>query len=307
MSELRHLEGVFAILLSGTFVGGMCGPCDDITVIEPRLPPANPGGSRAPAFDPYAVSPSECAAVCGIGYISCTALVLDGDVPAIECVTPNECGAGRRPRGLRAPQNDGRDAPAVWLARAAHLEAASVVAFERLAGELHLLGAPRALIRRAHQAAREESRHAALVGALARARGAVVPPVRVRRPGARSMVAIALENATEGCVRETFAALVAHHQARAAHDRDIRTTMREIARDETSHAALARDVDHWMAPRLGARERARVARARARAGDALIAGWRAAGDVADRLGLPGTRAGRALARRVGEALGWWEP
>ena len=62
-----------------------------------------------------------------------------------------------------------------------------------------------------------------------------------RRPSA-SPNPIALENATEGCVRETYGALVAHRQANIATDRSIRCMMQTIATDETNHAGLAWDV-----------------------------------------------------------------
>ena len=79
------------------------------------------------------------------------------------------CGAGRRPDGLHEPALDGASEPsAVWLARAAHLEAASVEAFRRLRADLAAYGAPRRLLRGCSRAAADERRHARLAGAIAR-------------------------------------------------------------------------------------------------------------------------------------------
>jgi hypothetical protein len=70
---------------------------------------------------------------------------------------------------------------------------------------------------------------------------------------------MAIENAVEGCVRETFGALVAHWQARHARDPDVARVMRVVARDETRHAALAWAIAEWAAGRdARERERARV-------------------------------------------------
>jgi hypothetical protein len=79
------------------------------------------------------------------------------------------------------------------------------------------------------------------------------------------MLDVALENAVEGCIRETYGALVAHHQAQAARDPAIATMMRVIAEDETRHAGLAWDVAAWLEPKLSVEERTAVAAARARA------------------------------------------
>jgi hypothetical protein len=74
-----------------------------------------------------------------------------------------------------------------------------------------------------------------------------------------------MENAIEGCVRETFGALVATWQARAAGDRTALRALAGIARDETRHAELAWAVDGWARGRLdgGARRRLTAARRQA--------------------------------------------
>ena len=63
------------------------------------------------------------------------------------------------------------------------------------------------------------------------------------------------ENAREGCVRETFGALIAMHQAERAGDPIIRRAMRRIAEEETRHAELAWEVASWSASNPARRKR----------------------------------------------------
>jgi hypothetical protein len=177
------------------------------------------------------------------------------------------CGTGRRPEGLVARHVDHRADLGAFFAEVAHLEAASVLAFRRLARELRAHGAPRSLVRRAEHAASDDIRHARVTAALARRFGARAASPCVAPRKTRSLARIARENAVEGCVRETFGALLATWQAKAARDPRVRAAMRAIARDETAHAALAWDVARWIEPRLLHRERAAIARAR---NDALL-------------------------------------
>jgi hypothetical protein len=81
----------------------------------------------------------------------------------------------------------------------------------------------------------------------------------------RSPFAIALENAIEGCVRESYGALVAHHQAQTAFDPEIRAVMRAIAQDETRHAELSWRVAAWLEPGLSPAERDALGVARSEA------------------------------------------
>ena len=189
-----------------------------------------------------------------------TNLVQQGD--------PN-CAVGRRPQGLHAPrgprESDDCDAVGRFFAEVAHLEAASVVAFERLAEELAALGAPQELVDSALASRDDEVRHARMTASVAKRFGGRPQAPRVERAEKRSAVAIALENAVEGCVRETYGALVAHHQACAAGDRAIASIMHAIAEDETRHAGLAWDVAAWLEPRLAPAERSEVEAARAQA------------------------------------------
>jgi hypothetical protein len=81
----------------------------------------------------------------------------------------------------------------------------------------------------------------------------------------RSLEAIAAENAIEGCVRETYGAIVALWQARHAHDPVVAAAMEPIAADETRHAELAWEVASWAEPRLSRAARRRVEAAREQA------------------------------------------
>jgi hypothetical protein len=231
-----------------------------------------------------------------VGVLDCVASGLAGDVATVRVryVYLEDCSSGRRPPGLRS-RGQGS-----WLARAAHLEAASVPAFVHLARELVAHGAP-ALSRLAVAAARDEVRHARVVGGLARRGGGAAPtPAEVGATPLRELEALAIDNAVEGCVGETFAALIATRQARAAADPAVRAAYASIADDETRHAALSLAIDRWARRRLDAAARRRVAAARAEA----IAGLAAAPELTDAaLGLPDPRQRRALWRACG-AVAW---
>jgi hypothetical protein len=144
------------------------------------------------------------------------------------------------------------------------MEAASVDAFAILHDELAAFGAPRKLLERSVAAQADEVRHADTTAILARRFGAEDgawserPVVQTR---GRSLEEIATENAVEGCVHETYAALLAMWQAEHARDADVRAAMRSIAEDETRHAALAWSVAEWIERELDVAARARVAAA----------------------------------------------
>jgi hypothetical protein len=149
-----------------------------------------------------------------------------------------------------------------WFAEMAALEAASVDAFTVLRDELRAHGAPGRLLRDVARAERDEVRHARVTGALARRYGSSPGKPRVERGALRSLEAIARENAVEGCVRETYGALVGMWQARFARDRRVRNVMGRIAVDEARHAALSWDIARWAEARLDLEARGRVQRAR---------------------------------------------
>lgn len=219
--------------------------------------------------------------------------------------------AGRRPEGLLDEAISGEhSALGAYFARAAHLEAAAVVAFEELAQDLWLLGAPTRLVARCHAAARDEVRHASLVGALARRFGALVPAVRrvppPNRGQARARVALALENMVEGVVRETYAAAVELHRARVVEDPEVRAALAVVSRDEASHAQLSWDIARWLDEALDPSQRAAVAAAAARAVEELRDELRApAPEVTRVAGAPSAAAALALFGALEEGL-WRE-
>jgi hypothetical protein len=186
----------------------------------------------------------------------------------------------------------------------AYLEAASVHAFQRLARELAAHGAPMRLQGAALRASRDEVRHARLVTALANRFGTSPPRARVRRGPVRSLVAVAVENAIEGCVRETFGAAIAMTQALTASDLRVRTAMQRIGADEMRHAELAWIVARWLEGRLDTAGRARVARARRRAGRQVLrdASRPVDANLVCELGLPAAREARGIALALGSAL-----
>lgn len=232
----------------------------------------------------------------------------DGNVSKVSSEVEHEptdgCVPGRRPAGLELCSLPERDALAGYFARSAELEAASVHAFDALIAELRAHGAPASLLERAAQAGRDEVRHARDVARLARSFGGRVQPPRVARVAPRSLEEVALENAVEGCVRETYGALIAAHQARRAADRRVRALYARIARDETRHAALSLDVAAWAAPRLSAAARQRVDAASRRALAALHASLQApfAEPLISAAGLPRPEVATALLEQLHAAL-----
>lgn len=175
---------------------------------------------------------------------------------------------GRRPYALRTSGGAMRGVGA-FFARAAHLEAASVPAFRHLARELAVHGAPPELVRAAFASADDEVRHARAMAGFARRYGAAfVRPVVGAMP-VRRLVDVAVDNAREGCVRETFGAVVAGVQARRAETPAVRRAFTHIALDEARHAALAWAIDAWVMPRLSSRDRRRVHETRRMAADQL--------------------------------------
>jgi hypothetical protein len=138
------------------------------------------------------------------------------------------------------------------------MEAASVDAFRYLVVDLTRYGAPVRLRRAAERSAKEEIRHAAMMlHELERFEGAYEPPVVAPYAG-RDLETIAVENAVEGCVGESKAALVAAWQARHASDASIRRAMTIIAEDEARHADLAWEIHAWVLSKLDDDARGRV-------------------------------------------------
>jgi hypothetical protein len=192
----------------------------------------------------------------------------DGEVERLEHTEfgKSTCVAGRRPPGLVADSaSRSETAVGAFLAQAAGLEAASVFAFRMLADALRALGAPEALIARAQASSVDEVRHARDVGRLARRFGARLSAPELRSVAQQGALELAIDNAVEGCVRETFGALIATYQAQTARDPQVRSVMQQIAEDETRHAQLSWELAAWLDTQLSEEQRAHVARERAQA------------------------------------------
>jgi len=286
----RLLVAITALLGAMTTAGAPC--CGDPTRSDAGTRPIPEGGVI------------DCNAICGPPTDStqsyeCRAI----SSTEVECTFVYDvCNqpAGRRPSHFVARRSRGATREGAWLAAMAQLEAASVFAFEMLRDDLARLGAPRSLRRDAEVAANDERRHARLVGSLASSRGADPSAPRRPAPRVRSLRSIARENAVEGCVRETFGALVAWHQALHAEDADVREVMREIAADETRHAALAFGVDAWARTRLEPGDLRAIRRSEREARRTLRI--RAPRELARRLGLPSPRESDRLASELFRAL-----
>jgi hypothetical protein len=214
-------------------------------------------------------------------------------------------GCGRPPRGFvarRASACSASPGSAARLAEMAQLEAASVGAFRALRSDLARLGAPKRLLCAVRLATRDEVRHARVVGRAAERFGARVPATRMGPMARRSLLQLAIENAEEGCVRETFGAALAAVQAERAGDRRVRRMMRAVARDELDHAALSWRIAEWLEARLDAQGRARVNEARVAALAMLESELARDQPGDDVLGLPDTRGARAVLAGLREAL-----
>jgi hypothetical protein len=228
------------------------------------LSPANP-----PTGDlSVRVEPADCGLVCDGGAETC--LVNNNDYRLLgkisrTCFTSHLCARGpftavegRRPAELQLGQGRADCAVGAFFAEAAQLEAASVTAFAILAEELAFHGAPAELVAAAHRAKSDEIRHTRMATALARSFAASPGEPQISRGAVRPLLAIALENAVEGCVREAYGAFMASYQGSRASDERIRKTMARIARDELRHAELAFAVAEWILPRLSGSEQAAV-------------------------------------------------
>ncbi len=208
----------------------------------------------------------------------------------------------------RTAQGRGATPLGAWLARAAAAEAGSVHAFRALASELAALGAPAALVDACLDAADDEVRHARDTAWLARRHGGEPAPTPRQPLPARSLRDVALENAIEGCVHETFAAAVAVWQAQHAADPDLRALAAAITPDELRHAELAHALHAWAVSALSPEDAHAVQVAQDRAWDRLICEGTAidvADDVLDDLGWPDppTAARLAMGIRARLAVG----
>jgi hypothetical protein len=248
------------------------------------------------------------ACVNAVGFTQPDAGALEAGAPTrgwgVECTVSHQCIGGRRPEGFEIDPCEERSVGA-YLARQAALEAASMPAFEQLARRLAALDAPPQLVERSLDAVVDEFAHSVAMKSLAARERAEVPSYSQRPHAEQSLEELATDNAVEGCVRETFAALLAVHQSEHGTDPSIREAFASIAADETQHAELSRDVHRWAIAQLGHDARARVEAAMRAAIDELRSECaQPALTQRDRLrlGLPDERAMLAMLAQLDRAL-----
>ncbi len=199
------------------------------------------------------------------------------------------------------------DVVGAWLAEASHAESGSWMALRAVVRELKAHDAPPELVSSARAASASALNNAAMLETLALRWG-----VRPRQPkvvsiAVRSLESLAVENASQGCVRETWSALEARYQSLAARDPVIRRTMDRVACDGLRHAEFSWAVDAWARRRLERAARDRVERARVQAVQDLLSALsiERERELCVEAGLPTVATARGLARALGEAL--WSP
>jgi len=329
------LTELFAVIVAQVATGGSCSnsQCDPnagraaqylmsvaadggtFEVFEPLSPDAgllsDKSGDCADQCQVFASRLGGCGRSVSTG--SCRVFTSGGTSPVIQCDTteypvclPEGTVCGRRSRFSSpdpAPAIRAQDGTSRLLAAMARLEADSVIAFRDLARSLAAHRAPRRLVVRARQAATDEVRHARMMARLIGYRPVLRSP-RGRAHGSPSLLEVCTDNAAEGCVRETFGALLASWQAKHARRVDIRETMAAIAIDETRHAALAWGIDAWAAHHLSPHERRLVQGAREEAKCRLALELQREWPKSARtdLGLPSREQANALFRGLSAAL-----
>jgi hypothetical protein len=223
--------------------------------------------------DGFTMVTTEMVADCPIKFAEVT-LAVSNSGEVVETgrkeVTRNGTGAcvGRRPQGLvkLGCAQPGRVAAADaeklavgrFFADVAQLEESAVTAFHVIEQELEAHGAPQGLRRAARRAARDEIRHAAITGRLARRYGVEPEHPTIEGRALRSLFDLAIENVVEGCVRETYGAACARYQALCSADGEVRATLRGVATDEARHAELSWRMHGWACSKLDADERGRL-------------------------------------------------
>jgi len=303
---MRNLRRTLAsIVLAAPLGGCLPGSCPKVDPIVETVPlPAMPDPETMADITSCKADPMNCDSLCDAIYrmrhadirvFTTCEIITDpmSGVESVHYVAVQQCIGGRRPAGYRRGRPCG-PAVAAYLAQQAQLEAASVRAFDDLHVDLVAHDAPMALRRAAQHAAADEVRHARVCDALARAHGIAPRYAAIAAAPRRSLRELAIDNAVEGCVRETFGAVVAGYQARAAGDPAIRAAMGGIWRDEAKHAALSWRLHRWLAPRLADRERRALAEAANAARAELADAPAEAAELHHVAGLPQPETARAM-------------
>lgn len=248
------------------------------------------------------LDPSICQPLCGVDAFN---------RPITECTPATSwelicwgefCAIGRLAEGIDT-HAAGAGLGRAFADMAAH-EAAAVLAFEQLAVELGRHALPDGLRRGAMRAAREERRHTRLVGALSRRHGGRFAISGQRPDEVRSLEAIALDNAVEGCARETFGAMVGLYQSLHARDRSVRAVMASVAEDEMGHGSWSWALHEELSRRLSVSARRKIRSARDCALQTLTEGVlaRHSPEARIQLGLPDEERLELMAATVRDSL-----
>ncbi len=249
------------------------------------------------------------AASCGNKSETIQRVTRDGRVTQVSSTVletaSDVCVEGRRPRGLLESRSNWLGSLCAHFMEIAHMEAAAVLAFDELIEHLRRFGAPAELVGRAAKAREDEVRHAAATRALALHHGGKpMEPSVGSTSEAPSLLSFALENMREGCVRETYGALVVAHQAAHAECPRIRAAFTRIRDEELEHAELSWDIASWLDERLSPAERAQVERARHEEIAVLLAAAdvQPCNDVVRMAGMPNAATHRSLVEGLVPAL-----
>ncbi len=231
----------------------------------------------------------------------------DGAVNVVSKKVKSKSGAcvGRQSAGVALGPVTARDPRGKYFAECAQLERAAVIAFERMAQELAALGAPEELLRAASRSKQDEERHVVAMEQLSAKFQGKSSPFEAPSFAPRGAFEVARENAVEGCVRESYGALVGLWQCERAVDPEVRAALREVAQDELRHAALSWRVAAWLEPRLSPEQREAIASAKREAFSDLMRDCAAEPDagLVETAGLPDAAHALGLAGALGAHLG----
>jgi hypothetical protein len=242
--------------------------CNESVTYPCGLPIALAGASPTTAECQTLCDPVAKATGMPTMFFSCWVGTDDGGMGArVGCAT---CAVGRRPAGLQEGEEGACGDPiADALSEMARIEAASVHAFRRLETALARLDAPSPLRARARAAARDEIRHARIVSRLARERGGERRRVKIERAEVGTFE-LALENAVEGCVKETLGVAYLAHQAAHAEDPELRAMAESLYEDELAHANLSWDLVEVFDAHLDPAQKQAIRAAQARALEEVV-------------------------------------
>lgn len=241
-------------------------------------------------------------------YVACGAsftMLTTKDTGAPGCPAPPKPVpiGGRMPAGAHIQTQEANEIPSVlgaYFSDMAAMETAAVTAFRYLTRELEAYQAPDELIQMARLAVDEEIDHAEMAGLLSQAYRTPVPEIKVDDFQLRSLFEIALENAVEGCVNETFAAACGIWQHEHAEHEAFRAVMGRVAEEESGHADLSWKIHHWVMPQLSKVEQQHIYQAQQEAVAGLENSFKVENDQVLRLavGLPDVADAARLIREL---------